>query len=88
MELFLDMKNGSPPILAQEKRVNIKICVFNKDLTRIGVLSSVTLSWVQNVEDLHSLTEMKMKNGHSGENKERSSRMFRNTVCLIMTNEL
>lgn len=40
MELFLDMKNGSPPILAQEKRVNIKICVFNKDLTRIGVLSS------------------------------------------------
>lgn len=30
----------SPPILAQEKRVNIKICVFNKDLTRIGVLSS------------------------------------------------
>lgn len=40
MELFLDMKNGSSPILAQEKRVNIKICVFNKDLTSIGVLSS------------------------------------------------
>lgn len=27
---------------------------------------TVTLSWVQNVEDLHSLTEMKINNGHNG----------------------
>lgn len=39
MELFLDMKHGCLPTLAQEKRVNIKVCVCKKDLIRIGVLS-------------------------------------------------
>lgn len=59
-----------PSILAQEKRMTIKkICVFNKDLIRTGVLSTVILSWVQNVEDLHSLTKMKITMGTT-ENKE------------------
>lgn len=56
-----------PSILAQEKRMTIKkICVFNKDLIRIGVLSNCDPELGPECRGFALIDKDENNNGHNG----------------------